>query len=559
MKKEKIIYNIMCTLVVPFIMGSCANEEHVAPTADRAGITSLTAYFTSGEYKDKAAKEWIINNSDPKTDYVIPIPYYYPEESDSSTAESMKAMKVVAKLENNCLISPGLSILDLTKKSEFTYTDPYRNSHSITISGEQTRSDKHSLKSFIVNGNLSGVIDEDNKLISIVSPTDLSNATAEVVLDAHATISPDPAVPHNLNNEFEFTVTADNGVDKATYKVKKQIPQKLEVGYTPGSEKELFKPIDLTTFAINDFSTIHPTLATMDKYVILNLGNGTVPMYYLKVTGTKVGRIKLGSAKATGAIASDKVGNMLICNLAENNQKLEIYKTSDVTKVPQLFITYDNKLGVTIGPRLHVQGNLNGNAVITATPFDCNKAIRWIVTNGVPGNPEIIHFDSLTAWGGMDNVSRIVAVDDKGEKGAFIDYFNGGKCKMYYSPDWSSTTEEVDGNSWGHNPAALDICDFNNSRYLVLFKMGYWPTWGLQGKIFIYDASNPKSVTGTDAGSPALKHTWTVPDYCSGNLDGNRFGDILITPSADGYFLYIYYVSNTHLSFGGIRIDCIKK
>ena len=58
------------------LLTNCAEEEHVAPTAHRAGITSLTAYFTSGEYKDKVAKEWIINSNEEKTDYVIPIPYY---------------------------------------------------------------------------------------------------------------------------------------------------------------------------------------------------------------------------------------------------------------------------------------------------------------------------------------------------------------------------------------------------------------------------------------------------------------------------------------------------
>ena len=558
MKKKKMIY-VCASIAFMSLMGSCADEEHVDPTADRAGITSLTAYFTSGEYKDKAAKEWIISNSDQITDYVIPIPYYYPEESDNSTAEAMKAMKVVAKLENNCIIKPGLSVLDLTKKNEFTYTDPYGNTRHITISGQQTRSDKCGLKSFMVNGDLSGVIDEDEKTVSLVTAADLSEATAEVVLDPHATITPDPSVPHNLNDGFEFTVTADNGVDKAVYRVMKQIPPKVDVGYVVGSEKELFTPIDLTTLGISDFATTHPTLASVGKYVVLNLGNGTAPMYYLKATGTKVGDVNLGNAKATGAITSDKAGNMLICNLAASGEKLEIYKTNDVTRAPQKFISYDNNLGVTIGARLHVQGDLNGDAVITATPFNCQNAIRWVVKNGVVGQPQNMLFGSLAAWGDLDNVPKVAAVDSKGEKGAFVDYYADGACIMYYSADWSSTAGILDGNSWGHNPGAVDVTDFNNSRYLVLFKIGYWPTWGLPGNVFIYDASNPASISGTDAGSPALKYSVTVPDYCSGNLDGNRFADVLVTPSEDGYFMYVFYVSNTHLSFGGIQMNCIKK
>ena len=81
-------------------------------------------------------------------------------------------------------------------------------------------------------------------------------------------------------------------------------------------------------------------------------------------------------------MTSDDCGNMLICNLAKNGEKLEIYKTNDPTKAPEKIITYTNGLGVDIGARLHVYGDLNGNAVITATPSACQNAIRWIVRNG---------------------------------------------------------------------------------------------------------------------------------------------------------------------------------
>ena len=52
MKTKKYLY-ACASLVAMLFMGSCADEEHVDPTAGRTGITSLTAYFTSGEYRDK--------------------------------------------------------------------------------------------------------------------------------------------------------------------------------------------------------------------------------------------------------------------------------------------------------------------------------------------------------------------------------------------------------------------------------------------------------------------------------------------------------------------------
>ena len=549
-------------LALALAFTGCAEEENVAPTANREGITSLSAYFTSGTYQDKLEAQLSTTSSE-TTDYVIPIPYYYPEESDYVPSEDMKAMKVTAKLENNCFLSPGLGVLDLTKKNEFTYTNPYGEQKKITISGQLTHLNKCAIKSFMAEpGDLSGVIDEDSKTISLVTMDDLSKMTADVVLDPHATISPDPSVPHDFNDGFEFTVTADNGVDKSTYKVMKQIPQKMDNGYRAGSEKELFVN-DMTTLGVKDPNAIHPTLACVGNFVVLNLGDGSAPQYFRKATGSKVGTIALGEAKATGAIASDNVGNMLICNFADNGQTLNIYKTNDVTKAPTKLISYTNGLGVGIGARLHVQGDLNSNAVITATPYSCNNAIRWIVKDGRVGNPENILM-SVAAWGAQDDAAKVVGVDAEGKNGSIVDYYQGGVCQMYYLSDWKTSANLVQdnsGNAWGYNTAAIDVRPFNKARYLALFEMGYWPDWGLTGHIYLYDASNPASVTGTTDGSSMLKYAYTIPDNFGsvGYASDGRFADVLVTPSEDGYFLYIFYASNTHLSFGGIQVDCIKK
>lgn len=561
MKTKILNTGLMLALALAFT--GCADEENVAPTANREGITSLSAYFTSGTYRDKLAAQLSTTSSE-TTDYVIPIPYYYPEESDNVPSEDMKAMKVTAKLENNCFLSPGLGVLDLTKKNEFTYTDPYGTRKKITISGQLTHLSKCAIKSFMAEpGDLTGVIDEDSKTISLVTASDLSEMTADVVLDPHATISPDPSVPHNFNDGFEFTVTADNGVDKSVYKVMKQIPPKIDNGYRAGSEKELFVN-DMTTLGVANPNSIHPTLACIGNYIVLNLGDGSAPQYFRKATGSKVGTIALGDAKATGAITSDNAGNMLICNYADNGQTLNIYKTNDVTKAPTKLISYANGLGVGIGARLHVQGDLNSNAVITATPYSCTNAIRWIVKDGKAGSPENILMSVPAAWGGQDDAAKVVAMDAEGKSGSIVDYYQSGACQMYYLSDWKNTTNLVQdngGNAWGYNTAAVDVRPFNNARYLALFEMGYWPDWGLPGHLYLYDASSPASVTGTTDGSAMLKYAYTIPDDFGsvGYASDGRFADVLVTPSDDGYFLYIFYASNTHLSFGGIQVDCIKK
>ena len=91
--------------------------------------------------------------------------------------------------------------------------------------------------------------------------------------------------------------------------------------------------------------------------------------------------------------------------------------------------------------------------------------------------------------------------------------------------------------------------------------MGYWPSWGLPGTIYLYDAANPAGISGNVNTSSALKHQFKMNDLFGtvGYAAGDRTGDVLMTPSEDGYFMYIFYASNTHLSFGGYQIDCIKK
>ena len=503
-------------LFTAVVTGSCADEENVAPTADRSGITSLKAYFTSGPNIDKLAIDWAVPNNASVTDYTIPVPYYYPEESDETTAEYMKSMKLVATLENNCIISPALSVLDLNQKNTFTYTDPYGNKKDITISGKMTRSNKCALKAFFLTSNeLTGIIDEDNKTVSIMTGEDLSQATAEVTLSAHATISPDPSIPHNMNNGIQFTVTADNGTDKAVYQVNRFIPPKL-------------------------------------------------PQDFKKATGTKLGTIDIGDAIPTGAITSDNKGNMLICNYAGSGSVLNIYKTNSVTAKPTLLISYNNQLGVGMGSRLHVQGDLAKDAIITATVDNSSNCIRWIVSNGVVGSPENILFSGVNAWGGQDNNAKVVAHSANVPDGCFFDYYNGGANKLYFANAWTNPTglmANTSASAWGFNDGAIDMREFNNAKYFTLFEIGYWPSWGLPGHIYLYDASNPSSLSGDVASSGALKYTYKVSDLYGtvGFASGGRFGDVLMTPSEDGYFLYIFYASNTHLSFGGLQIDCIDK
>ena len=68
---------LLLTITILALFSSCQKPEYVEPTVERQGITSLTAYFTSGTYVDQALAR--LDVTDPDADvYVIPVPWFFP-------------------------------------------------------------------------------------------------------------------------------------------------------------------------------------------------------------------------------------------------------------------------------------------------------------------------------------------------------------------------------------------------------------------------------------------------------------------------------------------------
>lgn len=83
--KKNILYLLLGILA---LTSSCQDPEYVLPTADRQGITSLTALFTSGPYVDKEAVVYTI--ADASVDkYVIPMPW-----SHEPTVNNLPSKKI---------------------------------------------------------------------------------------------------------------------------------------------------------------------------------------------------------------------------------------------------------------------------------------------------------------------------------------------------------------------------------------------------------------------------------------------------------------------------------
>ncbi|MCI1779925.1 MAG: DUF5018 domain-containing protein [Bacteroidales bacterium] len=563
----KKIYLILMIGLAAVLFNACESPDYVDPTVTRKGITSLKAYFTTGDYSGKTAANYVISDASEVSDYVIPVPYYYPESSDNTTDDYMPAMKIVASIANNCKIEPELTVLDLTKKNEFTFFSPDGTSRKITITGKQVHSDACAIKSFILPDNgITGVIDEDAKTISLISADDLSACKAEVTLSPHATISPDPSKALDYSSDVDFTVTADDGTTTARYTVTKQIPDKIPSGIRSGSDKELYT-IDITDFGgIADANAIHPTLASISNYLIIDYGDGSTPIYLNKATGTKLGTISLGSADPSGAVVSDLGGNMLICNYAASGSTFNIYKTNSVTADPELYISYNNQSGLHVGSRMHIQGDLASDAIITATfdgPYSQNF-LRWVVSGGVVGEPEMVTAGTPSQWSDMDANCKVAACTTNANDGYFLGYYDSGNDNVYYFNGNNVIENTVgpksDGSAWGYNNSFVDVRTFNNIRYLMVYTQGYWPDWGLPATIYLYDVSSMSNFTGTVDSSPALYYSKVLGAYTTiGYAASPRTGDILMLPSSDGFKLDLFYVDNTSLGLGCVEFDCIDK
>ena len=563
--KKNILYLLLGILA---LTSSCQDPEYVLPTADRQGITSLTALFTSGPYVDKEAVVYTI--ADASVDkYVIPMPWYYPENSDNETSEYMKAMRIQAKLAPNCTIEPVLSILDLTKENYFTYTDAQGYKKQICITGERVKSTKCQLLSFsIPSEDITGIIDEDHKTVSLISAEDLSSCLADYSLSAHATMSPDPKTePLNFNSPVELTVIAHDGVTKQTYTIQKAVPDKIPYGYRKGSETELFK-LDMGVIGLPWTGANAPSLAVSGNNLVVCLGDGTTtPAYYNASTGNKIGNVTLGSVSVAslGCMTSDSRGNILLATKATNGKSFSIYKTSSVTTAPTLLTTYTNNTGLDMGTKVSVQGDINTNASIIATcdgtaSSGSNKFVRWIITDGVLGSPQVT-VNGVGNWGAPASNTKVVTKGTTAQSDYFLSYYDSNI--LYWvngtNNNASKSLEDSDnGNSWAMNNNCLDTRSFNNAQYLVLVCTAHFPQWGGTPCLYMYDVTSDGSFTGTISTSDALSFNPSLSSYNSS--DGvAATGDVLLAPTTDGYKLRAYYVDNNCKVIGGYEFDCIDK
>ena len=574
---------VLLLITAAALCAACHQPEFVEPTAERQGITSLAAYFAFGPFEGQEMGRLEI--SDPAQDrYEIPIPWYFPENSDDITTPYMLKVRVRASLQPNCKIEPALTILDLTEENHFTYTDATGASHGIIITGKRVKSDKCEIISFsLKQPQLSGMVDKTARKVSLITAKDLSMAEATVTLSAHATISPDPAEPHNYNEGFTFTVTADDGVTKAEYLVVKDIPEKIDYGVNTTSAETLFNLDPSSGMGLPGYKAVaNVSMGVIDSDLIVNMGDGSTPRYYNKIVGTYGGEIKIGSAVPTGAIASDEQDHLLICNLAETGEMFTIWKTSSVKQAPVELLSFKNEEDIQLGLEMKVIGNIEDEASISVTYpglAGVTQSGRFRSIHIVGGEVVSNELKDVSGngflWGsGSAGSTCVPAAAATNDQGWYSCVYSDNQL-TWFRPDltigkqlngYGDGTDDVQGGGTyvdsNTSPNNLDTKGFNNARYLALFVSNHFPKWWPGPQLYVYDITS--GLQGDNIwNSPTL--VFSKPfmynlQYNTGGHDGNgACGDVILAPSADGYMLYIYYYDHYAQMLGGYSLDCIKR
>lgn len=554
--KRNIIFSI--ALILTFISG-CKQPDELLPSAAREGINSITASFSDG------TGEFTGTNAEGTNEIVIPIPYYFPVSSDNRvTDEMLSNMRVRANLDDNVTVSPPLLFMDLTNDNVITVKDQLGEEHEYIVRGEIRKSSESQIKEFsIPDLGLTGVINESQKTISLITIGELEPALAEVTLSYHATISPDPREEAlDYNDEVELTVTAHDGVTQNVYTVKKEVPEKLPYGIRSGSAKLLFaKQLKADVGITADHLT--GGIAATDNYVVLNT-RGQNSIYLDAKSGENAGEVELGSVK--GSLVNfyntaDRAGNILICNLAPNDGAFKIWKLASVSDTPELMIEWDG--GVPIGRKMSVQGDINGDAIITAPILEQNQQFaRWTITGGVLDSqtPEIITMSGL-AKGWTTNVDIVQTSGSDINSDYFVASYSDNTF-AWVDGSTNEVSKMLESISVNYIQNAVDYIEFNNAQYTTVNWVNSF-TWGAADMVWLLDVSSQDSFTGNlETGtSPAV--VWQTPADTYGAkavspvvANANGTGDVALKVSDDGYYLYLYFMF-TNGYVVGYQFDCI--
>ena len=545
----------MALASILFVLNGCQTPEDLTPSVSRDGINSITAAFMGDESSENSFKSEINHDNGIIT---IVFPYNYPSNSDKVLSLSeLNKMRISANLDDNVTISPALLYMDLTKDNFITITDQTKMKKEFKVVADIRKSAESKITEFeLIEPGLVGVINEEKKTISIISIEEILPTLAKVSLSRGATMSPDPTKQKlNYNNDVKITVTAQNGTSTSVYTVKKDVPEKVELGMREGSGKVLWAKKLQSDLGIVPLQ-LTGGIAVTKNHVIINT-RGESSIYLNSKTGAKEGTLNMSGI--TGSLVNfyttaDDDGNILVNNLAPNAGSFKIWKIKDVTSTPELYIEYNG--GEALGRKISIKGSLDKDAIITAPIYTVGKDfLRWQVKNGVlvSATPEKISIKGIEGASWVNNADVIYTDPSDINSDYFVAYYTlprkfgwvNGSTNVVKA--WGP---EISGN-WIVN--AIDYKVFNNNAYVVHNTVNSF-TWGSDDSILLFDANSTNTITNPIWKAPI--GTYGGKDNAGQNANGT--GDVALRVSEDGYYMYLYFMF-TNGQVVCVQFDAIAK
>jgi hypothetical protein len=575
MKNKVYLFILLGALVA---INGCQTPDELIPPVANTGINSVTAYFTdgNGNILDADNGKFTATVTEGNYNIVIPVPYYFPEESNNQvTTQMLSQMRMQAVLDDNVTVEPPLLLMDLNQINPITVTNQRKEKLQYAITGDIRKSNACVIEEFkIPSLSLDGIINETAKTISLIVAGDLAPTTATIVLSPHATISPDPsATDIDYDDSPQFVVTAHDGTT-ATYTVMKNAPAKLPAGIRPGSAKIMFAVKMIATLGapLNN----HGGIAATKDYVMISTRTNSNIVIDAK-TGTQLASLDVsvtGGGLNNMYTTADKAGHVLICNLAQNAGTFKVWRVNAGT--PQLYIDWSANTALAIGRKLSVQGNLDDNAIITAPLLTgtAGQFARWTVVGGALTSqaPDIITVTDMT-W--TTNCDVVYTSNTDVNADYFVARYGnheaGENGNVYSQLNWVNGTTNttraalVNVNS-NFIANAVDYTVFNNIPFAAVNYLNGF-TWGQADQIMLVNARDANTFTcnynswGAYA-EPSGAVEWVCPIHQygavsgSGSANGNSTSDVAFVHSDDGYFLYLYFMF-TNGYIVGVQFDCI--
>lgn len=553
-------FTILFTAIL-LLMSACHSVEVMEPSEPRGAINNVKARFVAEDGTQYG--EFVGEIKEGSSEIVIPIPYFFPEDSNDEVTDAMlKDMKMLANLNDNSMITPSLTFMDMTKENKITVIDQKKNRKEYTIRAEIIKSSKAQILEFnLVSNGLSGIINETTKTISLAT-LEAGIGKADVKLSPHARISPDPREKDfNFDEDQKFVVTAFDGITSVEYTVKKEVPKKLAYGIRSGSAKLMFakKLTDELGLPLNKTTG----LALSGDHLLINT-NGASSVYINAKTGEKVGMCDF-SPYVNYYSTSDESGNILTNNLTSaSSTTLQIVKKTSVTSAATEFITWDAR-GVVIGKKISVRGSLDANAIITAPITGTtvpSRFARWTVVGGVltSQTPDIVNLDGRS-W--TTNADVIYSSDTDISSDYFQVGYPNGNTMSWINGKTNALHKKLDDMDSNFYPNAIDLIEFNNAKYSAInYVNGF--AYGAADMVWLLNVTSDGDFSGSPLKNTSKavvwetdKNKWGSRSFGTANPNSSGFSDVLLSQSDDGYFLYLYFVfSNGYVV--AYQFDCIE-